>query len=72
MNKRILRRPELTKKVGLCKVSIDNLVKSGEFPPPIKLGGTDSRAVGWIESEVDAWIDQKVTERDAEIAGGAA
>ena len=29
----------------------------GSFPQPIRLG---ARAVGWIESEVDAWIREQI------------
>ena len=31
------------------------------FPRPTKLG---PRAVAWVESEVDAWIDARIAERD--------
>lgn len=72
MTKRILRRPEVLKKVGLCKAQLQNLINAGEFPKPVKLGGPDARAVGFVESEVDAWIDARIAEREAEIAGGAA
>ena len=30
---------------------------TGAFPNPIRLG---ARAVGWIESEVDAWIREQI------------
>jgi prophage regulatory protein len=71
MSKRILRRPEVLKKVGLCKAQLQNLINAGEFPRPVKLGGTDNRAVGWVDTEVQAWIDKKITERDAALVGGA-
>ena len=32
-------------------------VADGNFPQPIRLG---ARAVGWIESEVDAWIRDQI------------
>ena len=32
-------------------------VANGSFPQPIRLG---ARAVGWIESEVDAWIREQI------------
>jgi len=32
-------------------------VAQGKFPQPIRLG---ARAVGWLSSEVDAWIREKV------------
>lgn len=71
MSHTILRKQDAAKKVGLCKQQLQLLINAGEFPGPIKLGGADSRAVGWVESEVDAWIEQKIAERDAALAGGA-
>lgn len=72
MSNSILRRPEVLKKVGLCKAQLQNLINAGEFPKPVKLGGPDARAVGWVDTEVQAWIDAKIAVRDAEIAGGVA
>ena len=39
----------------------------GRFPRPVSLG---SRAVGWIEAEVDEWIRERIAESrgDAESA----
>jgi prophage regulatory protein len=52
---RILRMPLLQQKVGLCKASIYNRIKDGTFPKSISLGG---KSVGWLESDIDQWIDQ--------------
>lgn len=58
--KHILRLPEVKSKSGLSGSSIyakmdpNNPTHDPFFPKPIQLGG---RAVGWIESEVDAWIE---------------
>jgi prophage regulatory protein len=71
MSKRILRKPDVLKKVGVSKTQLQTLIDTGEFPGTIKLGGPNARAIGWIESEVDAWIDQKIAERDAALVGGA-
>nr|WP_231914909.1 AlpA family phage regulatory protein [Methylomonas sp. DH-1] len=32
-------------------------VAEGSFPAPVSLG---DRAVGWIEAEVDAWLNQRI------------
>jgi prophage regulatory protein len=52
----IVRLPELMKLVCLCKGSIYNGVRSGDFPAPIKL---TQRAVGWRRADVLAWIDSR-------------
>ena len=50
----IMRRPEVLAATGLCYTSIYNMMKKGTFPKCKPLGG---KAVGWIKSEVAAWID---------------
>jgi prophage regulatory protein len=57
MAKRILRRPEVEACTGLSRSSIYLMAAAGEFPKPIKLG---KHASGWLESDVDAWIDSRV------------
>ena len=54
---RVLRWPELQHKVGYSRSNIYYLIDQGHFPPPIKLG---ARAVGWLESEVNAWIQDRI------------
>ena len=46
-------------------------MEDGSFPRSIKLGGPpvdpeafDSRAVAWIENEVEQWIESIIEERD--------
>ena len=59
---RVIRKPELRKKVGYCDMHISRLEKAGRFPKRVKLG---PNAVGWIEAEVDGWIKERMAERDA-------
>lgn len=53
-SERILRMPALRDKVGRAPPTIWKDISDGLFPPPVKIG---ARAVGWKESEVNAWID---------------
>ena len=57
MTKRIIRLPKTKKKTGLCRTAIYDGMQAGTFPKQIPIG---PRAVGWDESEIDAWIDQKI------------
>jgi prophage regulatory protein len=57
---RILKLSQVTEKVGIGRATIYRGVKEGWFPKQVKL--TD-RGVGWIESEVDAFIEKKAAER---------
>ena len=56
---RVLRLPEVLTVCGLSRSSIYLKIKQGGFPPPIKLG---ERSVGWIEEEIQDWIDQRIHE----------
>ena len=57
MRRRILRLPEVLERTGLRRSTLHRRRRAGEFPLPVKLGGTGSRAVGWFEDDVDAWMD---------------
>jgi len=57
----ILKIRKVSSKSGLSKSSIYRLAKAGEFPQPIKLG---ERSSGWLESEVDQWIADRIEQRD--------
>ena len=54
---RVLRLPRVQTRTGLARSTIYVRVAAGSFPQPIRLG---ARAVGWIESEVDAWIREQI------------
>jgi prophage regulatory protein len=58
---RILRAPAVYAKTGLNKSHIQKLIARGAFPRPIKLGvGPRAHAAGYIESEIDAWITERI------------
>ena len=70
-HKRLIRLPEVLSRTGYGRTSIYRKMEDGSFPKSIKLGGPpldpsafDSRAVAWIEYEVDQWIDSRIEERD--------
>lgn len=49
----ILRLPVVKNRTGLSRSSIYLKVSEGTFPKQISLG---KRTVGWIESEIEAWL----------------
>jgi len=57
---RILRLPEVITRVGLRRASIYQQMSQGAFPQSISLG---IRAVGWLESEIDAWVANRIQAR---------
>ncbi|MFK5949320.1 MAG: AlpA family transcriptional regulator [Methylococcales bacterium] len=65
MGASILRLPDVIKITALSRSAIYDLIAKGNFPKQIKL---TSRSSGWIESEVLAWLDDRIAERDAKVA----
>lgn len=57
----ILRMRELTRFIGLSKASIHRMVNAGRFPGSVPLGVA---AVGWMRSDVERWIAERVSLRD--------
>jgi len=49
LDRRIIRREALAKKLSLHKVTVTQLVKTQELPPPNERGE-------WLEREIDLWI----------------
>ncbi|ENJ6308545.1 AlpA family transcriptional regulator [Citrobacter freundii] len=46
----------ITQLTGLTDKWFYKLIQLGEFPKPIKLG----RSSRWLESEVEAWLQQRI------------
>jgi prophage regulatory protein len=53
---RILREPEVSELTGLSRTTRWRLAKKGRFPAPVPLS---EHAVGWKESELQAWIEAR-------------
>jgi predicted DNA-binding transcriptional regulator AlpA len=53
---------------GICQATLDNYVKRGLLPRPLKIGPNGKGRVGWLESDIDAYFDRLVAERDREVA----
>ncbi|CAG1010853.1 hypothetical protein BURK2_04123 [Burkholderiales bacterium] len=52
----ILRLPKVMKRTGLARSTIYKLIDSKDFPAQVKL---TRHAVGWYESEIEAWMGQR-------------
>ena len=53
----ILRLPAVKNRTGLSRSTIYSRISQDKFPKPISLG---SRAVGWVESEIEEWLSQRI------------
>ena len=64
----ILRLPAVKAITGLSRSTIYFRIAQGNFPKPISLGG---RAVGWLDSEVQEWLQRQIdTSRKTAYASG--
>lgn len=59
---RLIRRPEVLSRVGLSSSTLYEMIAAGDFPAPIPIG---RQAVGFLESEVEAWIKNRIEQRDS-------
>jgi prophage regulatory protein len=62
MAERLLRRPMVRERTGLSDQQIYEGIKNGTFPKQVPVG---QATVGWVESEVDAWIQNRIALRDS-------
>jgi prophage regulatory protein len=67
MGKRLLRLPAVRERTGKSTSDIYEGMSAGTFPKNVRIG---ERAVGWVEDEIDAFIDMKVAARDARLVEG--
>ena len=66
----LIRLSEVMSRTGYGRTSIYRKMEDGSFPKSLKLGGPpkdpnefDSRAIAWIEDEVDQWIESRIEDR---------
>lgn len=57
---RLIDRKEVERRTSLRKTSIWRLIRDGDFPKPIPLGGKSA----WVEHEVESWIAARIASRD--------
>jgi prophage regulatory protein len=53
----ILRLPAVKAATGLSRSTIYLRIAEGTFPKAIGLGG---RAVGWLEAEIQEWLQRRI------------
>ncbi|MCX5888449.1 MAG: AlpA family phage regulatory protein [Deltaproteobacteria bacterium] len=54
MEQQIIREKEIVKITGLSRTSIWRKQRDGSFPKRVRLGS--GRAVGWLRSSVESWL----------------
>lgn len=61
----IIRPRPLMQELGVNRHGLKIMREREGFPNPIQLG---ARSVGYLRSEVDAWVESRKAERDAKSA----
>ena len=59
--KKLERLNDVIDRTGYSRAWIYELIKKNSFPKPVKIG---ARSIAFVESEVDAWINERIAERD--------
>lgn len=59
----IITLGQVTEKTTLGRSTVYNYMKDGRFPACVRLG---DRHVGWVEAEVDDWVQQRAAARRPE------
>lgn len=65
MSEKFLRLTEVQQRVPYSRSSIYQLAKQGKFPKPLSLG---ARAVAWLESDIDEWIEERMRKNHTAVA----
>lgn len=68
----LIRQPALCEWLDLSRSGLDKLRKKDPtFPKPIKDGKSRQAAAYYVVFEVEAWLQSKVAERDAQHGAAA-
>jgi prophage regulatory protein len=64
---RMFRLRDLPEFVALRRTQIQEMIKAGDFPPPVPLSDS-GRAIAWLECDLVAWQNARIAARNAHIA----
>ena len=53
----ILRLPEVLRRTGLTRATLDRLEIKGQFPRRVR---PSQRTIGWLESDVTRWTSARI------------
>ena len=62
---KLLKMRDVMDLTSLAKSTIYKYIDTEGFPKQVKLG---SGSVAWVESEVLEWIEEKIAQRDLQLA----
>lgn len=65
MSNTLIRLAEVQRRTGYSKAWIYRLMSQKRFPTSVKIG---TRAIAFVESEIDEWINDRIEESRKEVA----
>ena len=65
---KIVRTRQLQTRLGISRATLHRWERAGRLPPKRKLG---PNAVGWLESEIEAWLAELPEARPRPGQGGS-
>jgi len=60
LNGRLIKIDTVCAIVGVSRATVYRLIKSDEFPGPVKIGAASL----WVEREVIGWVDERIKARE--------
>lgn len=57
----LIRLPAVKAQTAIARTQIYAGIAAGTFPKPVRLG---TRTVAWLQSEINAWIADRIATRD--------
>lgn len=60
MTQKLIRFADAMQRTGFSRSWLNKLIARGKFPAVVKTG---KRAAAFVESEVDAWVEQRINDR---------
>ena len=61
---KFLKLKEVMEMTAMSRSNVYKMMSEGRFPQSVSLG---SRAVAWVESEVQDWILERIAQRDGGV-----
>ena len=63
----LLTKKQAAARVGLHPEYLMTLSRKGKFPHPVKYGQESNSSVRFVEAEIEAWIEERIAERDSKV-----
>jgi prophage regulatory protein len=64
MLQKLIKLPEVMAATSWSRPKIYAEMKEGNFPRPVRTG---SQSVAWVASEIEAWVEARIAERDGKV-----